>query len=235
VLDQARLVVGGGDFPQLFDAQAVSLRIDAPPEIKARHQLLGQAATAALREESIGRAQFHAGLVVGAGVPALVEAHVAGRDADDAATFLQQFGGRKAGIDFDAQPFGLRGKPAHDVPEAHDVIAVIMHLRRGRQFEGARFGQEEEAVVLRLGLDRAIHVAPVGQKLVQGPRLDHGARQDMSTDLAALFDDADRCLGFELLEADRGGEPGGAGAHDQDIEFHRLALHDRSILTVSVP
>ena len=45
----------------------------------------------------------------------------------------------------------------------------------------------------------------------------------MRADLRALLDHDDAELGVELLQADRGGEPGGPGADDHDVEFHRLA------------
>ena len=45
----------------------------------------------------------------------------------------------------------------------------------------------------------------------------------MGADLGALFDHDDAEIGIELLEADRGGEPGRPGADDHDVELHRLA------------
>ncbi len=45
----------------------------------------------------------------------------------------------------------------------------------------------------------------------------------MRADLGAFLDDDDAALGIELLQPDRGGEAGGAGADDDDVIFHRLA------------
>ncbi len=63
VLDQARLVIGGGNFPQLLDPDRVGLRILALAQVEPRHQLLGQRAAAALGEQRVFRPQFHAALV----------------------------------------------------------------------------------------------------------------------------------------------------------------------------
>ena len=45
----------------------------------------------------------------------------------------------------------------------------------------------------------------------------------MGADLGALLDHHDVDVGVDLLQPDGGGEAGGAGADDHDIEFHRLA------------
>ena len=45
----------------------------------------------------------------------------------------------------------------------------------------------------------------------------------MRADLGALLHDHDAEFGRELLQPDRGGEAGGAGADDHDVEFHALA------------
>ena len=45
----------------------------------------------------------------------------------------------------------------------------------------------------------------------------------MRADLGALLDHHDGDVGRELLQPDRGGEPGRAGADDHHVEFHRLA------------
>ncbi len=51
----------------------------------------------------------------------------------------------------------------------------------------------------------------------------------MRADFRAFFDDADGDLapggGGELLQADGGGEPGGAGADDDHVIFHPFAFH----------
>ena len=62
--------------------------------------------------------------------------------------------------------------------------------------------------------------------------IDDRAREDMRADLAALFEDADRNLapglGGELLQADRSGQAGRAGADDHDVIGHGFAFAHRS-------
>src|SRR5947207_6295167 len=53
------------------------------------------------------------------------------------------------------------------VREAHDVIAVIVHLRRGRQAKGPLFSQEQEPVVPRGRIDGRAALAPVGHELIE--------------------------------------------------------------------
>src|SRR5262249_42442359 len=48
--DSAALVLAGRDFPQLLDADAVLLRIDAVAQREARHQRFGQRTATAFRE-----------------------------------------------------------------------------------------------------------------------------------------------------------------------------------------
>src|SRR5207248_7594850 len=57
------------------------------------------------------------------------------------------------------------------------------------------------------------------------------AGQDMSTDLGAFLDDADREFAAgrrgELLQTDRGGEAGRPAPDDDDVVLHLLALRVR--------
>ena len=222
VLDQPGLVVGGRDFPQLLDADPVGLRVAAVAQIETLHQLLGQRAAAALGEQRVARPQFHAALEVAGGLAVLADAHVAGGDADDAAVFLQQFRGGETGIDLDAQCLGLLTQPADDVAERDDVVAVIVHLRRGRHFERAGLGQEQEPIFARRRIERRALFLPVGNQFVQRSRLHHRAGQDMGADLAAFFHQADRHVGVELLQPDRRRQARWPATHDHDVEFHRL-------------
>ena len=72
-------------------------------------------------------------------------------------------------------------------------------------------------------MQRRAALAPVGQQLSQRARLDHRAGEDMGADLAALLDHADRAVGSELAQPDRGGQARGAGADNHHVEFHPLA------------
>ncbi len=209
--------------PQLLDADAVGLRVNALAEVEGVEQLLGQAAAAALGEDGVGGAQLHAGLMVGAGLTVLLDPHVAGGDADHAAILDQRLGGGEAGVDLHPERLGLGAEPAHHVAERGDVVAVVVQRRRRRQLDGAVLGKEQEPVIRGRRGERRAELLPVRQQLVQRARLDHRAGEDMGADLAALFHHADRRFGGKLFEADRGGQAGRAGAHDHHIEFHLLA------------
>ena len=76
--------------------------------------------------------------------------------------------------------------------------------------------------------ERAVEIAPVGQQFVERARIDDRAGEDMGADLGALFEDADRELApgglGELLQADRRGEAGRAGADDHHVIGHRTRV-----------
>ena len=233
--DQPRLVLGRIDFPQLLDADAVGLRIDAVAQIEFAQQLLGQRTAAAFGENGLPGMQFHARLEVVAGLAILADAEVAGGDAlDRTVLVIEHFGGGEAGVDLDTQRLGLLAQPAGQIAEADDVVAVVAHLRRRRQLVGAAFGQEQQAVFTGRRVQRRTAFLPVGEKLGQRVRFEHGAGQNMGADFRAFFQQADGnflpgLLG-QLLDADRRRQPRRAAADDHDIVFHRIAIstHGRS-------
>ena len=107
------LVLGRIDLPQLLDADAVGLRIDALAQLEALHQPLGQRAPATLGEDGLLGVQLHARRVVVGMLAVLADAHVAGGDALDRAVLVVQHLGRgEARIDLDAQLLGLGRQPA---------------------------------------------------------------------------------------------------------------------------
>ena len=149
VLDQPGAVVVGRDLPQFLDADRVGLRLGAFAQGEAGDRLLAERAAAALGEHGVGGAQFHAALVAAGGGAVLADAHVAGGDADHFPVLHQQFGGGEAGVDFHPQRLRLLAQPAHHVAERDDVVARVVHLRRGGQAEGPCRGQEQEPVFPR--------------------------------------------------------------------------------------
>jgi hypothetical protein len=143
---------------------------------------------------------------------------------------VQHFGGRKTREDFHPERFGLLAEPAHDIGQRNDVIAMV--LEAGRQqpvrcLVTLALGQEQKAVFAHLREQGRAALFPVGEQLVHGDRVHDGARQDMGADFAAFFEHADRDItalfGCQLLEPDRGRQPGRAAADDHDIVFHRFA------------
>ena len=130
-----------------------------------------------------------------------------------------------------AKRLGLLGEPAAQVAEADDVVAVVAEAGRQEQvrhLEAALFGQEEKSVFAHRRIERRAALLPVGQQLVQRPRVEHGAGQDMRADLRALLQNADLDVAAafrgKLLQADRGGQARRAGADDHHVVFHRFAV-----------
>ena len=233
--DQPRLVFRRVDFPQLLDADAVGLRIDAVAQIEFLPQRLGQRAAAALGEDRLAGVQFHARLEGVAGLAVLADAEVAGGDALDRTILVVEHLGRgEPGVDLDAKRLGLLAQPAGEIAQADDVVAVVAHLRRRRQLERARFAQVEQAVLSGRRVERGAAFLPVGKQLGQRVRFEHGAGEDVGADFRALLQQADRDLPAlllgQLLDADCRGQPRGASADDHDIVFHRFAIgaHGRS-------
>ena len=211
MLDQALLVFGGIDLPDFLQPDAEFRRLALGVEREFRDQLLAEAAARAFGEQRVFAEQFHAARegILEAAVPG--DAHVAGRDAAHrAVVVVQHFGRGKARIDFDAERLRLRPQPAADIAERADIAVMVVHQRRHREVrQPDRAGRRGpvEAVVLDLGLQRTIGVlAPVGDQLVEGDRIDHGARQDMRADLGTLLHHDDAEIGIELLQPDRRGE-----------------------------
>jgi hypothetical protein len=99
--------------------------------------------------------------------------------------------------------------------------------RRDRHAAGRP--QEQELVLGHLRVKRPLRVLPpFGQEAVEADRIDDGAGQDVGADLRALLDHHDgevaARLRGELLQADRGREPGRPAARDHDIVFHHLPI-----------
>ena len=238
VHDQALLEGGRIDLPQLLDADAELLRIDAGAQVELAEQHLRQRAPRALGDQRVLGVQFHAGRVGVLVRAVLGHAHVAGGDAlHRAVLVVEDFGRGKARIDLDAERLGLLAEPAADFAQAHDVVAVIVHQARQREIgetERARLGQPQELVVGDVRLDRRAFFLPVGNEFVQADRVDHRARQDVGSDLGALLENADRdlviALGRELLQTDRRRQPGRAATNDHHVVFHCLARHSRLAL-----
>jgi hypothetical protein len=109
---------------------------------------------------------------------------------------------------------------------------VIGHQRRQQapwNVVRAALGEEQEAILGHRGRERRAARLPVGEELVERPRVDDGAGQDVRADLRTLLEDAHRHLARacsrKLLEPDRRGEAGGSATDDHDVVIHRFACH----------
>jgi hypothetical protein len=78
--DQSRLMFGRVDFPQLLDADAVGLRIDAVAQIEALEQFAGQRSPATFGKNRLLGQQLHARLEIMAGLAILADTQIAGGD-----------------------------------------------------------------------------------------------------------------------------------------------------------
>ncbi len=228
----AGLVLGGIDIPQFLDAEAVDLRLAIGLEVVFRLHLLGQVAARTLGEERVFRVNFHPRLVIALLRAILGDAHVLRYHAGNRTLLVEQhFCSGEAGEDHHAQALGLFAQPARQIAQRTGVIAVIAHEGGKKEFGQvglAGFGQHPVVVLGHRGFrHRAVHVAPFGQQFVQCPGVDHGARQDVRTDFAALLEHHDLEVLVDLLQPDCRCQAGDAAADDDDVAGHRFAFaHD---------
>jgi hypothetical protein len=108
---------------------------------------------------------------------------------------------------------------------------VITHQRRHEDIghtDAARLPEIIEAIFGDRGGQRRALVSPIGQQPVETDGVNHGSREDVVTDLGALFQDNDRNLfalpARELLQPNRGSQPSWAAADDDDVELHGFAF-----------
>ena len=107
---------------------------DFLPQVEDSGQFLGQMAARAFGEEGVAGVKLHARLIIRLVRAVAGDAHVAGRDALHRPVVVEQdFGGREAGEDLDAQRFGLAGQPARHIAEACGVGPFIVHERRHQE------------------------------------------------------------------------------------------------------
>ena len=127
VHDEPLPVLLGPDFPQLLQADAIDLGIDAFAQAVALLKLFAQIAAAPFGKQRVLRVQLHARLIRIGRLAFAIDAHVAGDDAfHDTRVAVQNLRSRKSGEDLHAERFGLLCEPPANVPETDDVIAVVL-------------------------------------------------------------------------------------------------------------
>ncbi len=230
----ARHVLVGIDIPQFLDADAIDLRLAIRLKVELRFHLLGEVAARALCEERVLGVDFHAGLVIAFLTTVGSNAHVLRDHAGDRAIVGEHhLGGGEAGEHHHAQPLGLFGQPAAQVPERAGVTAIVRHERRHEDVRDRHVPAPGQVPVPVVGdgrfRHRAFHVAPFGQQLVKRPGIDHRPGKDMCPDLGALFQDDDFEFFVQLLQADRRGKAGRPAANDHHINRHAFAFAHASI------
>ena len=155
--------------------------------------------------------------------------------ADNLALVAEEKLGRgEPRVDLDPEAFRARPQPLHDRAQRADEIAVVVHQPRHRpvrQLHAAGRGQEIETVFAHRGLERAFRVgSPIGAQPVEPDRIDDGARKNVRADRRALLDHHHRDIRVERLQADRCGQPGRAGADDDDVVLHQLSGRQASCI-----
>lgn len=194
VCDVALLELLGLHLPDLLDAEAVRLRVRLAAQVELLDDLLAQAAVAALSEHGHAGVELHASLerVLWLSTPA--DTQVVGGDAQDAPVRLvQHLAGAEAGVDLDADLLGALAQPLCELVQAQDVVALVVHLRRGGQGHGHGLGQEAHVVVGGGGgaVEARLVVLgqPVWEEFLDGVGLDDGAGEDVGADLASLLEE----------------------------------------------
>ena len=124
--DTARLHAAGRYLPQLLDADRIHLRTLPVVQPELPHQRFGQVAADAVGENRDLGANIHTRLERGLALAMLVDAAIAGADADDAIAIEEDFGGGKAGEDVDAFRLDQAAEPLDEPVQRDEVVAVIL-------------------------------------------------------------------------------------------------------------
>ena len=132
MLDQARLALLFGDLPDLFHAEPELLRVAVLPQIKNGHDFFAAGTAGPFREQRLLGQELHPGLVVFSLRTVLVQADVPRRDASHTTiAIVQHLRRREAGVDLDAQRFGLLAQPVRESTGASSA-PWRPRFRRGR-------------------------------------------------------------------------------------------------------
>ena len=225
VLDQTRFGPPRRQLPQFLEPQPIGLRRFAGVELKPCNQLFRDAAAATLGENRQFRVYFRSQREIRTTIAVFLNSHVADAyTSDRAAGIVQRLGCRKARKYIDPGLFGCLAEQRGQLSQREDEVAVIPHLRRGRQLEAATPGQVAEFIARRRDEGRRGTRAPIRQQGVQRPGFHHCARQGMRTETRAFLEQADAGVRLELFQPDCGGQPRRAAADDGDLVFHDITL-----------
>src|SRR5581483_5447764 len=207
------------DLPDLLDAEGPHLRVLAL-QCEALDRRAGEVTLGALGEHGDARDDVRSRLEVRELLTVPAAPLVAGANAaDDAIGDEQPLGGR---LRQDRRSPLLRplAEPAAEPRERDDVIAGVPHRRRRRDPERALRGQEVDALVRHLAVrGHVLDPRAAAEEAAQGAWVHDGAREEVRAGLLALLE--------QLAEPDRAGEPGRAGADDQDPDLDPLARRIR--------
>ena len=230
--DAARLHAARLALPQLLNAARVHHRIAPGGQVEFLDRLLCERSARALGKNRHLGEQVWPRLVVRFRLPVMIDALVADAHADHVAVVRpEQLLTRKGGEDVGAAFFGDPAEPLGESLQARDVLAVIFHHRRHREAGHGHLpavGEIPHLIARNRGLDRC-GLAPPRQQLVEAFGIDDGAGDAVSADVGAFLDKHDGKVVLAALlrkpsQLDRGREPGGPAADDQDVDFELIAF-----------
>ena len=181
----------GRDFPQLFYANAVHLRVKAFLQIVFGDELLGQRAARAFRQHRDLGLNVIAGLEVGFLLVVLVHAFIVGANADDVVAVGEKLRACKSGKDGDSGLLDFFSQPLHKAVDGDHIVAMVLQWRR-RQGQAvlAFFCKEVNVFVRDFSIERRF-VAPAGKKLVHGAGIKQRAGKRMLAEFTGLFQHVD--------------------------------------------
>ena len=217
---------GLGELDDGLHAQRVDLRVRAAAE--ALGELARDHAVGAVREDRDGRADLLRGQVVALGAAVVGEADLGEADALHGAVLDDQGARRVAVVDLDAGRLGLVGEERGQARDRDDVVADVVHPRRDHlRRDPVRGLRAQEVHVVPLDRDQARderrpQVPPARDEVVQAGGLEGGARERVVAGGRGLVDDGDGDLAARgrraLPRPEPRGEPGRAGADDEDVD-----------------
>src|SRR4029077_13404069 len=232
-LGQAWHVLFRRDLPDLFESDSEFRNVAVFCQVEPLQKNFGEAPACSLGEQRVFRTQFHTASKTVLMRAVFGNPHVAGRDARDRPTLIEQnFRRSKARINLHTERLGLGRKIFANEAKRPNKTAVIAHQRwrkYQRKTNRAPFGEPVKTVVGYFGLERFLGIGtPFRQQAVKRRRIEHDAGQNVRADFGALLHHDDRNIGADLFEADGGSQPRGPGADDHHVKFHRLSCRQLS-------
>src|SRR5258707_3640252 len=168
VLNEAGLDTSGRQLPQLLESQSIGLRRLAGIEVEPLDQLLRDAAAASLAEHGDLGVNLGPQREIRSGLAILFNAHVADAYAFDGARVVKQgFRRRKSSEYVHPQFLGFLPQNGYQLSQRDDEVAVIRHLRRGRQPEAFAASHEQELIARGRHADRRAVTAPIWKQIIE--------------------------------------------------------------------
>lgn len=232
---QVGFVFGWVDVLDFFDVDIVVLGIGFVVQVVFFDQLFVDVFVVVFGEQGVFGLQFYVGgVVVFFWVVFVVDVEVVGDDVVDYVVFVDQcFLGGEVWIDFYVQFFGLLGQLVVEVVQGDDIVVFVVY---GFGYEevgyfGSVFGvfQDVDVVVGYWGIEWCVEFFLVGEQFVQCVWFEYCVGEDVGVYFGIFFDyvDVDFLIGFGgfLFQLVCGGQIGGVGVDDDDVEFYVFVFY----------